>query len=429
MRLSPDVPFSPRRVPFFYGWVIVAASTIGVIMSVPGQTVGVSVFTDDLIEATGLTRLSLSTAYLVGTLMSAFLLPLGGKVFDRFGARLTAMGATLLLASTLFYLSAVDRVGAALGGGSMMFVAIVGGFVCLRFSGQGMLTMVSRGMLGKWFNTRRGLATGVSGLFVSFGFASAPLVFSAWITRAGFRGAWREMAIAALVIMGTVAFLLFRDNPELCGLVMDGQEKKRDAGAAQEAIEFTRSRAVRTRAFWAGTLALAFQGLVITGVTFHIVDIGAHVQMDKAEVVAIFLPTAVVSTVVGLVAGVVMDRVRVHYVIIVMMIGQAMALYAIANLASLYWLAVVGMGISGGCFSPISTVAFPRWFGREHLGAIMGFMMMWIVAGSALGPSLFAASERAFGSYEAALYCSLVFPAIVIVLSQALQNPQDAAAS
>lgn len=46
--LRPDVPFAPRRAPFFYGWVVVVASTIGVVMSIPGQTMGVSVFTDPL---------------------------------------------------------------------------------------------------------------------------------------------------------------------------------------------------------------------------------------------------------------------------------------------------------------------------------------------------------------------------------------------
>ena len=60
--LPADVPFAPRRVPFFYGWVVVAAATSGVLFSIPGQTMGVSVFTDSLLEATGLGRLALSNA-------------------------------------------------------------------------------------------------------------------------------------------------------------------------------------------------------------------------------------------------------------------------------------------------------------------------------------------------------------------------------
>ena len=49
-------PFAPSRLPFFYGWVIVFAATIGSIFSIPGQTMGFSVFTDVLIEELGLSR-------------------------------------------------------------------------------------------------------------------------------------------------------------------------------------------------------------------------------------------------------------------------------------------------------------------------------------------------------------------------------------
>ncbi|MEN8446946.1 MAG: MFS transporter, partial [Cyanobacteria bacterium J06555_13] len=83
----PDFPFSPAKFPIFYGWVILLTSVLGVLASVPGQTIGVSVFTDHLIEATGLSRLQLANTYLVGTLTSGCLLPLGGKMLDRLGAR------------------------------------------------------------------------------------------------------------------------------------------------------------------------------------------------------------------------------------------------------------------------------------------------------------------------------------------------------
>ena len=36
-------PFSPRKFPFFYGWVMVAGSIMAVIASIPGQTMGVGV--------------------------------------------------------------------------------------------------------------------------------------------------------------------------------------------------------------------------------------------------------------------------------------------------------------------------------------------------------------------------------------------------
>ena len=70
-----DIPFAPRRWPFFYGWVILAASTVGILASIPGQTMGVSVFTDHLIAALRISRVQLSTAYMFGTVASSFMLP------------------------------------------------------------------------------------------------------------------------------------------------------------------------------------------------------------------------------------------------------------------------------------------------------------------------------------------------------------------
>jgi hypothetical protein len=47
---SPNFPFAPAKSPFFYGWVIVAAGTLGVVFSIPGQTMGFTVFSDILIR-------------------------------------------------------------------------------------------------------------------------------------------------------------------------------------------------------------------------------------------------------------------------------------------------------------------------------------------------------------------------------------------
>jgi hypothetical protein len=84
--MQPDFPFAPGNLPVFYGWIILVVTTIGILMSIPGQTAGVSVFTDHLIAATGLSRLGLSNAYLIGTLTSGLLLPFGGVFIDRLSA-------------------------------------------------------------------------------------------------------------------------------------------------------------------------------------------------------------------------------------------------------------------------------------------------------------------------------------------------------
>lgn len=62
----------PNKFPFFYGYVVLLVGSIGVLVSIPGQTVGVSVFIDPVKDALGLTRNQFSNAYMFGTLLSAF---------------------------------------------------------------------------------------------------------------------------------------------------------------------------------------------------------------------------------------------------------------------------------------------------------------------------------------------------------------------
>lgn len=49
----------------------------------PGQTIGVSLFTTRLMEALGLSSMQLSVAYMLGTFLSALLLSWGGRQFDQ----------------------------------------------------------------------------------------------------------------------------------------------------------------------------------------------------------------------------------------------------------------------------------------------------------------------------------------------------------
>lgn len=429
--LHPDRPFAPRRLPFFYGWWIVVVATVGVLMSIPGQTMGVSVFTDDLLEVTGLSRLGLSNAYLVGTVVAGLSLPLGGRWLDRIGTRATAMAASLGLAATLVFLSSVDRVVAVISAEldfvspqSVAGVVLAVAFVCMRFCGQGLLTMSSRAMVGRWFDRRRGLVSGITGVFTNFGFSLTPALFLAWIGLAGWRGAWLGMAAVVGLGMTGIAWLFFRDNPEECGLQMDGKSRARDsAGAAlpSEERSFTREQAIRTLRFWTVTGVLSIQSMVFTGATFHIVDIGAQQGLERAAAVAIFIPIALIGTIMGFSVGVTADRVALKWLVVGMAIFQIVGFVGMAYLGDPTFMlaAIIGWGLSQGFFGPLITVAIPKLFGRAHLGAIAGVQMSVLVLGSALGPSLLAASQRYLGGYGPGLLASCGLSLVLMAVAVA----------
>ncbi|MCP5057071.1 MAG: MFS transporter [bacterium] len=435
--MRPDFPFRPAAFPFFYGWVIVAAATLGIVASIPGQTMGVSVFTDHLIEATGLSRLQISNAYLLGTIVSGLLLPLGGSLVDRFGVRRTVVVACSGLAITLTFLAFADRLAEGLATALPFFPVSVAsfallalGFTGIRFSGQGMLTLVSRTMMARWFERRRGLVSAISGPFVNFSFAGAPLLLALWISRAGWRGAWLEMAITVGVGMSAIGWLLFRESPEECGLGMDGDEPVAKATSPATTHHegehgFTRAEALRTGAFWLVTSGIGIQAMVGTGITFHIVDLGAEMGLNAAQSVAIFLPIALVTTPVGFLAGMAADRYPIRHLIMTMMVGQVLMFAGIANMADpwLRFVAIAGWGVASGFYGPLTVAALPSFFGRTHLGSIQGAMMSCLVISSALGPSALALLRDQFDSYVPGLYLMIALPIGVLLVAPFTRNP------
>ena len=421
-------PFDPRRVPFYYGWIVVVAGTIGAIASVPGQTAGVSVFTDDLISTTGLTRLQLAIAYLIGTGTSGVLLGAGGRAIDKYGSRVVALGATLGLASTMLGLSVVGPMSTAMG-----LVVMSIGFGCLRFSGQGLLTLASRTMVAQWFDRRRGLVTAVSSAFVSFSFAAAPALLLALIDIDGFRTAWRVMAIVLVVVVGTVIVIFYRVSPEAAGIEIDGRgrtaipdasdrdhfEEDRPARIIGTDADATRAEAVRDIRFWALTIPVAALSSTGTAITFHIVNLGAELGLTDDDIVRIFVPIALVSVPVSLGTGWLVDRVTPLTIAAAMAAAQ-LVMYPMVGLLDTTWgavAAVVAWGVSQGCFSSLTSAAIPKVFGRRHLGAISGAQMSAMVIGSAIGPAFFALVQSITGGYRAALWLSAVGPAVGLMLA------------
>ncbi len=441
---KPDFPLRPKRFPFFYGWVIVALSTLGICASMPGQTVGFSVFKSRLSEALGLSSMELSVAYMLGTLLSAVGLNAGGRYFDRAGARRSIVISLISLGLVLIGLSFVEVISAwitlfpLLGATSWLapFLVLTLGFALLRFTGQGMVTLSSRAMMGKWFDKRRGAVTAWSGAILSFSFSGAPLAFETLIRRFGWQGAWQVIGCVLIGVFALLFWVFARDNPEECGLEMDGGyvgKQRPDNPDSKIYRDYTLPEARRTFSFWVFTLMFGLNGLVITAYTFHIFEVAAEMSVSNDYVLHLFLPTATVSVVSGFVIAWLTDQsfMRIKYLLCVMAICSTVgfATLGIGEYPKMSWLHILGFGISGGCWGSLSTIVYPRFFGRKHLGAISGLFMTVIVVSSAIGPVFFSFTANYLGGYRVGFLCMAAFAAFIVVASLCAENPQRRVAS
>jgi sugar phosphate permease len=435
MNSAAHFPLSPKRWPFFYGWFLLPLAGIGVLMSVPGQTIGVSVFTDYLIDALSLSRSTLSIAYMIGTISSALFLSAAGRLYDRKGARLVTSIAAFGLGAVLLYLSFADRIAAGIAAllppraaSVPAFVLVLIGFFGIRFFGQGVLTMSSRNMAMKWFERRRGLAIAVIGISISFGFSYSPRVIEALIDLWGWRSAWRFLALIVGAGFLLIAAVFYRDSPEECGLLPDGGPGKKTGKKATHAPsgdDFSLKEARKTYPFWIIIATLTLFSMIITAFTFHVVSIFKMAGYGRDIAVGIFFPASLISVTLQFGGSILSDYLKIKYYVMVNLAGLLITLIAIYFLpsGSPRWLLIVGLGIIQGVFGIVSSITWPRYYGLKHLGAITGFVFAWQVGGSAVGPYFFSLSKDLTGGYGAAALISFILTAAVFAGSFFIVRP------
>ena len=410
------------------------AGTIGVLCSIPGQTVGVSVFTDYLIDSLQLSRDALSTAYLIGTVSSSLFLTYAGKIYDKYGARFTAMLAALVLALTLILFSYSDKLSNSLvsfsgfGFTAVSFISIALLFFFLRFSGQGVLTLASRNLIMKWFDQKRGLANSISSAIQSFGFALAPLFIAMLITSYDWSLAYQILATLTFLFV-IFAFIFYRDNPEECGLIPDGKKiepKLLSNPSFENKKQYTLQEARSTWVFWVFAISLSFSAFFITGFTFNVVSIFEASGYSEQKALSVFLPASVISIIAALIGNIVSDYIRLQKILIVYLLGCLLSALGVTFLdyQAGYYILILGNGIMGGLFSVLAAITWPRFFGRQHLGAISGLSMSLIVFSSAIAPLYFSRIFTLTESYSLAGIIGVAIVVLLLIFSVKAKNPQ-----
>ena len=360
---------NPTKFPFFYGYVVLFVGSIGVLASIPGQTIGVSVFTDPVKDALGLTRNQFSTAYMFGTLLSALFVSKAGVWFDTYGARYVAFSSCILLAFALLLCSISTEISeglkTALNFNSWVipFLLMIILFFLIRFSGQGVLTMSSRNMIMIWFKKNRGKINSISSITVSLGFSSAPIFISKLIDNNGWELSWQIMA-ASLLIFSIFIWQLYRNKPEDFDLLPDGFAKNQKSKKIDIfETDFTLVEAKETRAFWMFGLILAFNSFFSTGFTFHVISVFGSQDYSKSQAISIFLPISIIAISVSVLCNILSDYIKHKIYLYLMLFSGVLAslgLLFLSESIGIYML-VTGLGVMGGLFAVINAVTWPRF--------------------------------------------------------------------
>ncbi len=432
-----------ERVPFFYGWVVLAACTFGQIMTSPGQTYAISIFIEHFIADLGISRSVVSSFYAVGTLLGSFALPFVGRQVDRRSPRLMVGIIAGLFGVACIYMSFVQA-------GWMLLI----GFVAVRMLGQGSLGLVSTYVINQWWMRRRGMMNGIAGVATALlGVGMFPNLINWLIPQVGWRMTYVILGLALLCVMTPLGMLLYRERPERYGLRPDGGRAAKPvatavaAGNAPAAAKdsqashvtdtdhkeenWTPSEAVRTAAFWIIVLGMASLSMLSTGLTFHMVGIFADNALSTDAAAAVFVPIAFTSAIFNLASGILIDRMPVRFLLATALLLQVLALVMAQALTGVAVAILYGAVLGGlmGLQRTINTVALATYFGRLHLGSITGISSTVMVASSALGPLPMGLARDLLGEYNLALNLLALLPFALAVVSFFMRRPTKQAAA
>ncbi len=379
-------------------------------MTAPGQTAGLSPYTDQLIDNLGVSRTAISFSYLIGTLTGALTMPYFGKLIDRIGSKTAIMAVGIGLAAVLYVASFVSNI--------FNLTAI---YVGLRFFGQGALTLAATTLIAKTVLHRPGLALGVSGAIGAAGVSIAPVGFERLIAFTDFRTAFQIEAVLVLAVVIPLALFLPGKKSEVA------KDEFTETGSIITVPGMTVIEARKTLGFWMIAMAMITVGLVSTAFGFHLISILGNQGFTPLEAAATFIPQTVGSLVLAVVIGGLTDRFHPKFGVIVAMGSMAISMVMLFLVEPGFLGLVFGflVGSSQGAMKGVETVALVQYFGRAHIGEIRGWAHSIGLISTALGPILLSLGLDVFGNYYVPAIILMALPITAIVLAVIDKTPRD----
>lgn len=403
------------RLPFFYGWVIVAVAFITMALGVNART-AFSLLFPPILDEFGWDRADTAGAFSFGFLVSAVLGPFMGRAMERFGpvpvmqTGVLASGLGMLLASQAsglwqFYLS----LGLLVGFGS----------VCLGYTGHGLF-------LPAWFSRKRGLALSLA--FAGVGAGSVVLlpVMQHLIAVEGWRTACAVFGLLILVVLLPLNFLV-RRRPADLGLQADGDSAASAAAArargdtivdaAWTNTEWTLALAVRTRRFWWIALGYSCGLYSWYAVQVHQTRYLLEVGFD-AVTAGWALGIVSLAGIPGQIAlGWLSDRIGREIVWAIGCAGFVVCYLALLGLAAfpgpaLLAIMVVSQGAIGYGVTAVFGAIPADVFESPHYGPIFGTLSLTAITGGALGPWVSGAIHDSTGSYAPAFWLAIALSVV-----------------
>ncbi len=372
----------------FYGWWVVAASTIVALYAGGGIFYGFTALFEPIVADLGWSYTQVSLASSLRGLESGILAPLVGFLADRLGPRKLSFAGGVFGAAGLLLLSQTNSL-----------VTFYSAFVLLAIGVSACTTNVLMVAVTNWFHRRVGTASGV--LTAGFGAGGLMIPCIVWLIDAS---SWRQATLILGFGMAAVVLplsLVLRQHPEQYGYLPDGEPVTGDGRVhkftppPRPPVQY--GKMLRERTFWYLTVMFIIQGTILTAIVTHVMPYLGSVGITRTVGGLVATGIPLVSIAGRLSFGFLSDRFARNVMAAVAfgMMTVGTILFAFVSVSSVWVLIpfLLLFSIGAGGINVARTTLVRQYYGRMTFGTIFGVIsgvgMLGQVGGPVLGGWVF----------------------------------------
>jgi len=411
------------KLPFFYGWIIVAITMVAGVFAAGVSNITMAVVLKPISEDLGWSRSLTAAAITAGALLGGLCSPLFGPLADRLGPRfLLPLGGALV---------GLLAFGVGLSAEPWQFYAT---FVPARALAEFLLCgMISFTAVTNWFYLKRPRAMGLVAMATPLGSAALSLVYQFFVAHYGWRSAFFFLGTSLWVLVVLPGIVFLRRQPEDLGLCPDGVAllpDAREAVSAKTQIQdaarepsWSRPEAMRTSALWL-LVGGAFLGSIGTGGTaFHMAAYFTDAGIAPAAAASAVSVMALAGAFGNGLWGGLAERIDPRRLNVAVMLIAAATVAYLTQVAGPVgaFLFALSFGLHARGAAVLNQVLIARYFGRRSFGAITSVLDPFHKGGLGLGALLAGIAFDYAGDYRAIfmIFCaSYAIAALLIFLAR-----------
>ena len=364
-----------RRPKIFYGWWMVALSSLVSSVNKTAVNKGFPVFIRPVEEYFGASTASVSFIFSLARSENGPTGPFAGWLVDRFGPR------------SMIYL------GATMSGGGFLLLGQTGSIWAFALIYLGLVTIGSNlgfsypmsTLINNWFYRQKAMAMSVFHSLDSLLPALlVPLLYLA-IRDWGLQVTFNVIGIVILSVVLPLAFFI-KNTPEGRGLTMDGdppataETRARSAQSGQKIwtppADYGLRSAMRTPTYWILVVGTAFRLVAKSAVMLHVIGIFVSKGIDERTAVYVFSLLLFITLPLYLIVGWLADRFPKNWVLMVTAASGTGSFALIASpLGSLWVVLLFAVLFSvAEASAPTNWAALGEYFGRKTFSQLRGFV-------------------------------------------------------